>query len=164
MDTMEIHGMAGDGIAVAVNKHHNLDPSRKGPSICFIDGDSSQRESVEERVFRLPGSAPEAYVFDTVLEVLPTFGGKLSVALHQKYEDAAAVEQKLRQIRRTNRDPHLLFAQVGEALGLIAESVVQGAFVSIWAQAYPGRVAPITEQLKAALAVAEREAPAAAQG
>jgi energy-coupling factor transporter ATP-binding protein EcfA2 len=162
MDSMEIHGMAGDGIAVAVNKHHNLDPSRKGPSICFIDGDSAQAESTGDRVFRLPGSSPEAYVYDTVLEVLPAFGGKLAVALHQRYEDAPAVEVKLRQIRQTNRDPHLLFAQVGEALGLIAESVVQGAFVSMWAQAYPDLVAPLAEHLKAALAVAVSEPAAAA--
>jgi predicted ATPase len=154
MDQIEIHGMAGDGIAVAVNKHHNLDPSRKGPSICFLDGDSAHPEVPPERVFKLPGSAPEAHVYDTVLEVLPAFGGKLAVALHQRFEDAAKVESTLRSIRRTNRDGHLLYAQVGEALGLIAEKVVQSAFVSIWAQAYPDRVAPIATELRAALALA----------
>ncbi|HKI82931.1 MAG TPA: AAA family ATPase, partial [Candidatus Krumholzibacteria bacterium] len=41
----------------------------------------------------------------------------------------------LEDVRRTNRDPHLLFSQVGERLGLIPEATVRGAFANIWAQA-----------------------------
>lgn len=143
--------MEGDGMAVAINKHHNKDPSTEVPSVCYIDGDSKQQESSNERVFRLPGQSPEAHVFDFTLEKWNEIGGKLSVALLQRYENSQLVQQTCRDVRRTNRDPHLLFAQVGERLGLVPESTVAAAFANIWAQAYPDSVnevlAPIRNDL-----------------
>jgi energy-coupling factor transporter ATP-binding protein EcfA2 len=162
MDLLEVHGMAGDGIAVAVNKHHNIDPSRRGPSLCFIDGDSKQVESESDRVYRLPGQSPEAHVFDTVMEVLPAYAGKLAVALHGRFEDGPRLTETLAAIRRTNRDPHVLFSQVGEAVGLVPESVVRSAFVSIWSQAYADAAEAIATRIrtvvgaKAALPVGAR--------
>ena len=44
-NSLEIHAMAGDGTAVAINKYHNDDPSVKFKSICIIDGDSKQQDS-----------------------------------------------------------------------------------------------------------------------
>jgi hypothetical protein len=128
-----------------------MDPSRRGPSLCFIDGDSRQVECEAEGVFRLPGSSPEAYVFDTVIEALPDFSGKLAVALHQRFEDATRIAETLHSIRRLNRDSHLLFSQVGEALGLLPEPVVRSAFVAIWAQAYPDDARAISARVRNAL-------------
>lgn len=50
IEGVEVHAMLGDAIAVEVNKHHNIDPSRRFPSVCFVDGDSRQNESTEECV------------------------------------------------------------------------------------------------------------------
>jgi hypothetical protein len=44
------------------------------------------------------------------------------------------VESICRQIRLTNIDTHLLFAQVGEKLGLLPEQTVSQAFANIYAQ------------------------------
>ena len=69
VNTIEIHNLGGDGTAVSLNRSHNQDPTRKFPSVCFIDGASRQRESITETVVRLPGNcAPEKYVFDKVME------------------------------------------------------------------------------------------------
>jgi hypothetical protein len=40
----------------------------------------------------------------------------------------------------TCRDHHLLFAQIGERLGLLAEVIVRGAFLSVWADEFPDEV------------------------
>jgi hypothetical protein len=151
IDLVEVHPMQGDGAAVAVNKYHNMDPSSRYPSVCFIDGDSLQTETVENKVFRLPGQSPEAHIYDAVLERLDEFSGILAVSLHQPYEKEEHIQKILRDIRHTNRDPHLLFSQVGKKLGLIPESTVREAFASVWTQAYSDEVkeilAPIVEVL-----------------
>ncbi len=143
LDAVQLLPMSGDGSAVAMNRNHRSDPAATVPSICFIDGDSPQTESEKEMVLRLPGGVPESHVFDSVLEVFDEWGGKLAVALHLRFDDQARVKDVLRDIRTTNRDPHLLFSQVGDRLGLIAEKVVRGAFLSIWAQAFSDKAAAL---------------------
>jgi hypothetical protein len=71
------------------------------------------------------------------LSAWDSVGGKLSVALRQRFENADKVEQVCQSIRTTNMDPHVLFAQVGERLGLVPATAVAAAFANIWAQAYP---------------------------
>ena len=151
MDQIEVHAMEGDGTAVAMNKYHNDDPSILKPSICYIDGDSSQMDSVAHKVYRLPGAMPESYIFDSVMGAWDRFGGKLAVACLQKFEDANHVKDICESIKRTNRDPHVLFAQVGERLGLIPASTIAQAFVTIWAQANPESVESILDTVKAAV-------------
>jgi hypothetical protein len=133
-DHFEVHPMAGDGTAVAMNKYHNANPAITIPSICYIDGDSQQEESSENLVFRLPGESPEAYIFDSCMERWPELGGKLSVAMLQRYEDHEKVQAICDEVRTTNHDPHLLFAQIGEKLGLVPERTVSQAFCALWAQ------------------------------
>jgi hypothetical protein len=135
----------------------NVDPSSRVPSVCFIDGDSQQTESDAERIFRLPGQLPEAYVYDAVLEKAAVFGGVLAVRLHQPHAASHGVIEKLRAIRLTNHDPHVLFSQVGQALGLIPESTVRDAFLTTWAEAYPdeaavalGKIADLLPRIAAA--------------
>lgn len=139
-DEVQVHKMQGDGIAVMVNKYHNVNPSTTYESICIIDGDSNQAESEQDKVYRLPGESPEAYIYDAVLEKVNSDSdsviGELTVALHRKYEDQESVKEILNNIRRTNRDPHLLFSQVGKSLGFISEIVVKSAFFSIWKRNY----------------------------
>lgn len=153
LDHVQVHAMEGDGAAVAINLHHNRDPSIAVPSFCFIDGDSRQEASQGDRVYRLPGQSPEAYVFDEVLSSWEAFGGKLAVALLQRFEHADRVRQVIDAVRLTNMDPHLLFAQVGEKLGPIPETTVMAAFANIWAQAHPDVVAQILEPIRDVLPV-----------
>jgi hypothetical protein len=147
VDLIEVHSMEGDGTAVAVNKHHNIDPCRRFPSLCFIDGDSRQSASAENLVFRLPGESPEAYIYEEVCERLSEFAGILAVALHCRYENHQTVSDVVQSIRRTNRDPHTIYSQVGRALGLLPEATVRGAFLSVWTQAYPEKVQELLEPM-----------------
>jgi ABC-type multidrug transport system ATPase subunit len=135
-ELMEVHGLEGDGMAVIINKNHNEDPSVAKKSICIIDGDSQQEESEEDRVMRLPGSSPEAFIYDRVLDVIDTVKGELSVSLHLKYEKQDEIAKIARDIRRTNIDEHLLYSQVGQRLGFVSENIVRNAFISIWEKHY----------------------------
>jgi predicted ATPase len=150
VDLIEIHAMMGDGMAVTINRNHNLDPSAKHlPSVCFIDGDSQQKESNTDRVYRLPGQTPESHVYDTVLDKLSNeLIGILSVSLHRKYEEQDLVKRVVEEVRRTTIDPHNLFSQVGKQLGLIPEATVRGGFLSVWAQAYPEVVKELLDPIR----------------
>lgn len=131
-NSLEIHAMAGDGTAVAINKYHNDDPSVKFKSICIIDGDSKQQDSEADKVFRLPGESPEKYIYGKVVELISnpneTKIGELSLLLQKRYEDSNFVEKKIKDVGITCRDYHLLFSQIGKSIGFISETVVKSAF------------------------------------
>lgn len=151
IDHVEVHAMAGDGTAVAMNKYHNDDPATKTPSICIIDGDSKQSEGDAQRVYRLPGQSPEAYIFDSVMDKWPEIGGKLSVTMLQKFENADKIKTMCEEVRRSNVDPHLLFVQLGEKLGLVPEQTVSSAFTTMWAQVHGDEVERILTAVKGIL-------------
>lgn len=133
---VEIYPMQGDGSAVRVHEHHNLSPASRGKSFCFIDGDSKQENDPEKLIFRLPGEAPEAYIYDALVDKIDECCGELAVALHQRFESQATVKEVVKLARLTNRDRHVIFSQVGRQLGFISESVVRSAFLSTWAKYY----------------------------
>jgi predicted ATPase len=148
IEGVEVHEMLGDGTAVKINRNHNLDPSAKFPSFCLIDGDSKQADSPIERVYRLPGGLPEAYVFDRVLENAAAIGGVLSVRLLQPHAQADNVIGKLKAKRITNHDPHVLFSEIGSELGLLPESTVRDAFLATWAEVFPDECKKILDPLR----------------
>lgn len=151
IDHVEVHAMAGDGIAVSANKHHNDNPATSFSSVCIIDGDSSQGESKENGVYRLPGGMPEEAVFSDVMAAWGGWGGKLSVALLREFEGSAEVRQLCLDTKRQNVDMHLIFVQIGERLGLVPEATVVSAFCTIWAQAYPEKADEMLLSLSEAL-------------
>lgn len=136
-DMVRVFSMQGDGMAVKIHKHHLADPSTHSESVCFIDGDSRQQESAGEHIFRLLGTVPERCIFDKVLERIDEECGRLAVALHLKFTDQEVVKKITKEVALTNRDPHVIYSQIGEKLGLISEEVVQSGFLSIWASAFP---------------------------
>ena len=145
MDAISVHAMEGDGTAVRVHRDHNIDPSVPQPSICLIDGDSRQQDSATDSIYRLPGESPESYIYDKVVEKLDEVSGELAVALLRPYEEEARVAEIVRSVRNTNRDPHVLYSQVGKRLGLIPEARVREAFISLWARTFPDEVQSITQ-------------------
>ena len=140
LQEVEIHYMAGDGTAVAINKNHNQDPSSRFQSICIIDGDSRQHESETEKVYRLPGECPERYIYDSVFELIKdphnSKIGELCLLLQKKYTDDTFVLDAIKRIGLTCRDSHLLYSQIGENIGFISRTVVEGAFLHFWARNY----------------------------
>ncbi len=146
-DAVSIHPMKGDGTAVKVHKNHNLDPSVKQKSVCIIDGDSKQLEDPNELIFRLPGQCPESAVFDNLMENMGTISGELAVTLLKPYEFEAQLEQHMNSVRLTNRDPHLLYAQLGKKIGFVPEARVKEAFLSIWCRLNADYVANLKKDM-----------------
>ena len=134
LDQIEIHAVNGDGNAAKINKSNNSNPARKFNSICIVDGDSQQQANEEEFLYKLPGGMPERYVFDCIIDKWDEIGGKISVALLNKFENSQQIRDVLARIERSNSDRHIIFSQIGEACGLIPESTVIAAFCTIWAQ------------------------------
>lgn len=148
LDAIEIYAMGGDGTAVNANKYHNLDPSTEVKSICIIDGDSRQSDDEKERVFRLPGEAPESYVFDEIVEKLDECSAILAVRCMRRYEDADEVKQKVLDVSRTNRDYHLIFGQIGEQIGFIDKNVIENAFLTTWSEKYIDETQDMIQKIK----------------
>lgn len=133
-DQIEIYPVQGDGTAVTMNRYHNSNPATKTPSICIIDGDSEQEADDDNHVYRLPGQMPERTVVDDVLERWETTGGLLTVRLTKSFDRTEWVHGRVRDTWRTNRDPHVFFQQVGEAIGFVPEATVVSAFTTTWAE------------------------------
>lgn len=145
--SIQVHHMEGDGTAVAINRHHNQDPTARFASICFIDGDSQQEESENNKVYRLPGEMPETYIYDKVIDELDQAKGTLAVGFQLPFDRADEVAKLVRDVRLTNRDGHNLFSQVGERLGFLSFDVVAGAFLSSWCKLYPNEAQAIVDEI-----------------
>lgn len=147
-DQMEVHAVAGDGNAVRVHLNRSNDPTAKYRSLCIIDGDSSQIEDQEHGIFRLPGAQPEYQVFNGVLDALPLDIAILTVSLHLPPTKQDLVKTVINDVATTNRDPHLLFNQIGMRLGFIPEDIVRGAFVSLWVRGQAQSLDPLINRIK----------------
>ena len=147
-DAIEVYAMGGDGTAVNANTYHNLDPSNEVKSICLIDGDSLQTESIIQRIYRLPGEAPEMHVFDQIVDILDECAAILAVRFMREFKDAAEVKETIYSISRTNRDHHLIFSQIGEAVGFVDENIIINAFLSTWCEKYKDKVTEIVNAIR----------------
>jgi predicted ATPase len=146
-----IYPVYGDGNAVKIHLGHTINPAIAFRSICFIDGDSKQVEDGERNIFRLPGDAPEATVFNSVINNLGNNIALLTVACQRPIARQDTVAEAIRGISSTNRDPHLLFSQLGITLGFVPEDTVRGAFFTVWMQEMPDDVSKIAEPIMKAL-------------
>ncbi|MFZ5101933.1 AAA family ATPase [Enterobacter roggenkampii] len=134
MDAISIHAMKGDGTAVRVHQNHNQDPSVQQPSLCIIDGDSLQDESSSALIYRLPGEGPESTVYNYALDNIDDIAGELAVQLLKPFEYHTQLRGKMTSVRNTNRDYHLLFSQLGRAIGFVSEVRVKEAFLTQWCE------------------------------
>ncbi len=131
-DQIEVHSVHGDGNAVNTHLSHRKNPAINFQSMCVIDGNSQQDENPDEGVYRLPGEQPEIEVYEFVRDRLDQNLAILTVACQRGPEAQEQVREKVKEIAHTNRDPHLLFNQLGIAIGFVPEAIVRGAFLSIW--------------------------------
>jgi len=131
-DQIEVHAVSGDGNAVRIHRNRLEDPSAKHRSLCIIDGDSQEAQDESVGIFRLPGSQPEAQVFKHVLSHLSSNIALLTVSLQLPATKQEFVGKVIRDVSSTNRDPHVIFNQIGINLGFIPEDIVKGAFVNLW--------------------------------
>lgn len=151
IEEVGVYPLHGDGNAVKIHLSHIANPAILFHSICFIDGDSKQKEDDKQWIVRLPGSIPESTVFDAVLGNLDNNIALLTAACQRSIDKQGIVEKVIQDTSHTNRDPHLLFSRIGLDLGFIPEAIVRGAFLSIWIQENPAKVNSIAEPIMKAL-------------
>jgi ABC-type multidrug transport system ATPase subunit len=131
-EQVEVHAVHGDGNAVNTHLSHLRNPAVTFKSLCVIDGDSAQREDVDGGVVRLPGAQPELAVFESIRARLGEDLAILTVSCQRPPEAQGPVQRVIEEVARTNRDPHLLFNQVGIKIGFVPEAIVRGAFLALW--------------------------------
>jgi predicted ATPase len=131
-EQVEVYDVAGDGNAVNTHRSHISNPAITFRSLCIIDGDSQQVEDQESGIFRLPGSQPELTVFENARNRLDTDLAILTVSCQRAPEAQDLVRHSMEEIIHTNRDPHLLFNQLGIKIGFVPEDIVRGAFLALW--------------------------------
>ncbi|HHB75114.1 MAG TPA: hypothetical protein ENK84_01015 [Desulfobulbus sp.] len=131
-EEVEVHAVKGDGNAVRIHKSHITNPAISTQSLCFVDGDSRQTDCEDEGIHKLPGTQPELTVFDTVMQSLDSNIAILTVACQRAPESQEQMRQAIEEVHRTNRDPHLLFSQIGIKIGFVPEVIIRGAFLSLW--------------------------------
>lgn len=131
-DQVEVHAVHGDGNAVKTHSGHLNNPAIKFQSLCVIDGDSKQDDAPENGIYRLPGKQPELAVFESVKNNIDQNIAVLTVSCQRAPEAQASVKTSIEEIAKTNRDPHVIFNQIGIRIGFVAEAIVRGAFIALW--------------------------------
>jgi hypothetical protein len=76
---------------------------------------------------------------------------QLAVGLHLSAEKDALVRKIVDEVALTNRDPHLLFNQVGQKAGLIPSAIVSSAFISLWSSGNTSEVDRVSAAIRKAL-------------
>lgn len=134
VDEIGVYAVSGDGQAYSIHMSHAKNPaiSKRLKSICILDGDSKKVEDPSAGVIKLPGGVPESEVFNYVATNIDDLSMKLAVALHLQPEKEGHVKSVVKEVNHTNRDPHLLFSQVGQRAGLIPVGIVSSAFIGLW--------------------------------
>ena len=146
IDAVKVHGMGGAAPAVKVNEQHNLDPTVGFPSIALLDGDQTQLENREARVFLLPGpEIPETHVFAGVRARIDEVAARLAVSLQLPSTHQDRVRAVVNNRAVTNRDRHVVFQQIGDDLDFLSAYTVANAFIALWAQEYPEEVRRMVE-------------------
>ena len=148
-DQVEVHAVHGDGNAVATHRGHMANPAITFKSLCVIDGDSEQREDANAGVLRLPEGQPELAVFDAIRARLEHDLAILTVSCQRPPEAQELVNRTIEEVARTNRDPHLLFNQIGIRIGFIPEAIVRGAFLALWVRSNQEYCAGLAAKAKA---------------
>jgi ABC-type multidrug transport system ATPase subunit len=150
-DEVGIYHLTGDDVAVRIHLAHNQDPAATVRSLCFIDGDSRQTADEAKAIYRLPGESPELFVFNAVYDNLESNAAILTAGCQRPLTAQKDLIEVVREVANTNRDPHLLFAQVGARIGLVSEEVVRGAFFAACIMEKPELVQQITTPVLDAL-------------
>lgn len=162
---IEIHSLGGAAPARDHTRFHNRNPVRKFRAVALLDGDKRAEDGYSAEQITDPSDTdetpatsradivycagdghPEAAVFEDIHDNLDTIGnllGKLTIALQLDTPMQSRVRESIEERHSTNRDVHVIFAQIGEDLDFLSESLVQRAFLSTWANTFPDKVAEV---------------------
>lgn len=145
---IEIYGVAGEANVESFTRSHNRNPSMPFGAAGIFDGDMRAKIDTDAGLVAFPGdSDPEAHVLQRVEDRIEALAPRLALNLGMPPSAQTRVIEVTRSVMRTNKDPHLLFAQIGEQLDFLGEAVVVNAYLTQWAENYPEEVAAIFEPL-----------------
>ena len=96
----------------------------------------------------MPSEAPELHVFYEIIDKLDECAGILSVRFMREFKDGEEIKNTIMSISHTNRDHHLIFSQIGEAVGFVDESIIISAFLSTWCEKYKEDVTRILDTIR----------------
>lgn len=150
-DLVEVYAVAGDGTAVATHTAHRRNPSINFKSLCILDGDSEQKDNAANGILRLPGDQPELTIFQNVMAKLNSNIAILTVACQIDPNNQDRFRKITTDVGFANRDPHLLFTQIGISLGYVPEVIIRGAYLSQWIRENKQSVTPFVEAIRSAL-------------
>lgn len=148
LEEIGVYALSGDGQAVSVHNGHRQNPSLTTLSVCILDGDSEKPEDLAEGIFKLPGGQPESEVFNYTRSNIDTLSMKLAVSLHLPPSKEERVKQVITDVSRTNRDPHVIFNQIGQLLSFIPTAIVSSALISLWTDGNPDEAKKIADFVK----------------
>lgn len=133
-DEIGVYAVQGEGQAYSIHQNHKKNPAiaDKLKSVCILDGDSQKKEDINNGIIKLPGSQPESVIFNYVRNDIASLSMQVAVALHLSANRDASVKTVVEEVSISNRDPHLLFNQVGQKAGLIPSNIVSSAFIGLW--------------------------------
>jgi len=153
IDEVGVYAVSGGERAAKTHLSHRANPAvnDKIKCVCVVDGDSAVKSDEANGITRLPGAAPETCVFNHVRKHINALGMRLAVGMHLAPEKEADVKRVVEDVSNTNRDPHLLFNQVGQKSGMVSESVTRSAFIALWNADHPVEVRRIAEFVRQAL-------------
>ena len=158
--SIKIHALGGANLTYDHVKFHNTNPTSNFPAIALLDGDkkgeknllptpisvNNSSNNALSTVFGPGNSHPESAIFDDISENLTSnknLLGKLTQRLGIDSSHQSQVKESIERRKYTNRDPHLIFAQIGEDLDFLPEEVVARAFITMWCDAFPEKVEEI---------------------
>lgn len=145
---IEIYAVSGEGNVDTFTRSHNKNPATTFKAAGIFDGDMRSRTDESEGLVAYPGDGdPEAHILERVESVIETIAPRLAMNLGLPPTAQARVIEATRSVMRTNRDPHLIYAQIGEQLDYLGEGVVANAYITQWAENYPNEVEAVFEPL-----------------
>lgn|GEM_PF-333731 len=149
---VEVHQLGGAGTVRKLTIAHNENPSIAFKAMGIVDGDVPHEVDEQRHVYSFPGTGdPEIHVANAVASKLDSIAAKLALNLGLRTADQQRVADAVQTRLRTNRDPHLIFEQIGEDLDFLAGQAVANAFLTQWAQNYPEEVVALFENAVAVI-------------
>lgn len=144
MAGVDVHQVAGAGNVRTLTIAHNQNPTISFKAMGIVDGDVPHEIDEDNHVYGFPGTAdPELHVARAVAAKLDSVAPRLALNLGLRSSDQSRVTSVVRAKLLTNRDPHLVFEQIGEDLDFIGGQTVARAFLAQWAENYPDEVAAL---------------------
>ncbi|HVC52489.1 MAG TPA: AAA family ATPase [Stellaceae bacterium] len=132
LDEIGVYSVSGDSAAYRIHRSHAENPAIQTKSLCILDGNSQRDSDPDNGIIKLPGQIPESVIFNYVNENINTLAMQVAVALHLSADKDERAKQAVIDVNLSNRDPHLLFNQVGLRAGMIPQAIVSSAFIGLW--------------------------------